>query len=136
MEENTESITFVDVSESESKIKSEDVEQSSLQEKVDLENLVLFPSESQERTEEEHLRNLLSLEPEELFKKYENFMIKDEPSENEINTTLKKQTSYQIINMKNHSLNFLPMSRNKNLETCFVFSVHFNLMENLCMTYI
>ena len=85
MEENTESITFVDVSESESKIKSEDVEQSSLQEKVDLENLVLLPSESQERTEEEHLRNLLSLEPEELFKKYENFIIKDEPSENEIN---------------------------------------------------
>ena len=85
MEENTESMIFVDVSESESKIKFEDVEQSSLEEKVDLENLILFPSKSHERTEQEHLRYLLSLEPEELFKKYENFMIKDEPSENEIN---------------------------------------------------
>jgi hypothetical protein len=38
-----------------------------------------------ERLLEEHLHNLLSLEPEELFKKYENFRVKNEPLENKIN---------------------------------------------------
>ena len=96
MEENTESMIFVGVSETESKIKFEDVEQSSLEEKVDHENLILFPSESNETIEEEHLRHLLSLEPEELFKKYENFMIKDEPSENEItNDTSEKVNDHK-----------------------------------------
>ena len=82
MEENNELIKFVGSSQSESKSKFEDVELSSLEE-----NLVIYPSESYmiEKLLEEHLHNLLSLEPEELFKKYENFIIKDEPSENEIN---------------------------------------------------
>ena len=73
MDENTELITFVGGSESESKSKFEDVELSSLEE-----NLVIHPSQSYmiERLLEEHLHNLLSLEPEELFKKYENFRIK------------------------------------------------------------
>ena len=82
MEENTELITFVGGSESESKSKFEDVELSSLEEKVDLKN---HPSESDINETLEHLQNLLCLEPEELFKKYENFRIKNEPLENEIN---------------------------------------------------
>ena len=98
MEENTELITFVGGSESESKSKFEDVEQSCLEEKVDLENLVLFPSESNERIEEEHLHYLLSLEPEELVKKYEKFIIKDEPSENKINS----DTSEKINELSDH----------------------------------
>ena len=97
MEENTELITFVGVSESETKSKFEDVEISSLEEKVDLENLILFPSESNERIEEEHLRYLLSLEPEELFKKYE------ENSMNKANSdrTKLEETTETLQDVKN-----------------------------------
>jgi hypothetical protein len=82
MEENTALITLVGGSESESKSKFEDVELSRLEE-----NLVIYPSQSYmiKRLLEEHLHNLLSLEPEELFKKYENFRVKNEPLENKIN---------------------------------------------------
>ena len=88
MEENTELITFVDVSEWKSKRKFEDMELSSLEEKVDNKNILLCPSESYLNERLEHLHNLLSLEPEELFKKYENFRSKNELLEIEINNDI------------------------------------------------
>ena len=105
------------------------MEQSSLEEKVDLENLVLFPSESHERIEEEHLRYLLSLEPEELFKKYENFIIKDEPSENEINN----DTSEKANELPDHKYEKSPIELPTNVKEqkirdlfCFPCSLQFD----------
>ena len=46
MEETPELITFVDVNESESKIKSEDMELSTLEENINLKNFAIYPSES------------------------------------------------------------------------------------------
>ena len=95
MEENTELITCVGVSESESKSKYENMPSSNMEEKVDLKDIVLFPSESyiNERLEEEHLHNLLSLEPEELFKQYANFRIMNEPFENEISNDISEKAN-------------------------------------------
>ena len=92
-EGNNEITTFVSVSESESKSKCEDLEQPSLEEKVVLGNFVLFTPESyvNEGIEEENLNNLLSLEPEELFKKYEDFRIEDKPSEIKINNDISEK---------------------------------------------
>ena len=108
MEENTELITFVGGSESESKSKFEDVELSCLEEKVDLKNLVIYPSESYLNERLEHLNNLLCLEPEELFKKYENFTIKDEPSENEINNDTSEKANELPDHKYEKSLTELP----------------------------
>ena len=41
-----------------------------------------------ERLLEDYLHNLLSLEPKELFKKYENFRVKNETLENKINNDI------------------------------------------------
>ena len=132
MEENTELITFVGVSESETKSKFEDVEISSLEEKVDLENLVIYPSEPyiNERLGEEHLHNFLSFQSGELFKKYENFGIKSEPLENEINNDI----SVKANELPHHNYEKSPIEFSRNVPKeqkfkalfCFLCSLQFD----------
>ena len=128
MEENIELITFVGGSESESKSEFEDVELSCLEEKVDLKNLVIYPSESYINERLEHLHNLLCLEPEELFKKYGNFLIKNAPLENEINNDKSEKElpdhKYEKSPIE-FSTNVLKEQRIKDLF-CFLCSIQFD----------
>ena len=128
MEENTELITFVGGNESESKSKFEDVELSCLEEKVDLKNLVIYPSESYLNERLEHLNNLLCLEQEKLFKKYGNFLIKNAPLENEINNDKSEKElpddKYEKSPLK-FSTNVLKEQKIKDLF-CFLCSLQFD----------